>query len=339
MSQRHNSKPKGPGDAATPASADAAALQADHAALQDHLAALSGERDRAYRALAMREADLARIQRIAGIGGVEVDLTRRLQELPLAGISRDPRARAGHARPKATTAGCRASIPTIASACGKYFVDTIRGDGDDYATEYRIVRRDNGADALGRRARPHRARRTSGRATKLIGAHIDITDRKLAEESLARERGALPRHRQLLAGADVGDQPRRHARLRQSGLSRLLRPVAGGGGQARLAQRDPPRRPAARDARTGHSARHRRAPRQSRPAEAVRARDADPRRQQRMALGALGIAAALRRRRQAHRLHRRRLRRHAGQARRGRAARERGTLPPDHQLARRCRCG
>jgi len=44
------------------------------ASLQEHLEVLSRERDRAYQALAMREADLARIQRIAGVGGVEVDL-------------------------------------------------------------------------------------------------------------------------------------------------------------------------------------------------------------------------------------------------------------------------
>src|SRR5579871_511626 len=70
MAQRHDSKPANPGET-TPASAP---TSADAASLQQHLEALARERDRAHQALAMREADLARIQRIAGIGGVEVDL-------------------------------------------------------------------------------------------------------------------------------------------------------------------------------------------------------------------------------------------------------------------------
>ena len=182
MSRHHDSKPKGPGGADRPASADAAALQADHAALQDHLAALSRERDRAYRALAMREADLARIQRIAGIGGVEVDLTdgfksyRSPEYLSIHGLAPDT-------SPESHDAWLSRVHPDDCERMRKYFVDSIRGDGDDYATEYRIIRHDNGAVRwVGVRARIERD--ANGRATKLIGAHIDITDRKLAEESL-----------------------------------------------------------------------------------------------------------------------------------------------------------
>src|SRR3954466_8802050 len=42
--------------------------------LRQHLEEIARERDRAHRALQEREAELARIQRIARVGGVEVNL-------------------------------------------------------------------------------------------------------------------------------------------------------------------------------------------------------------------------------------------------------------------------
>ena len=41
--------------------------------LRQNLEEIAGERDRAHRALQEREAELARIQRIGRVGGVEVD--------------------------------------------------------------------------------------------------------------------------------------------------------------------------------------------------------------------------------------------------------------------------
>ena len=41
--------------------------------LRQHLEEIAGERDKAHRALQEREAELARIQRIARIGGLEID--------------------------------------------------------------------------------------------------------------------------------------------------------------------------------------------------------------------------------------------------------------------------
>src|SRR5437588_11558734 len=40
---------------------------------RQHLEEIAHERDRAYRALQEREAELARIQRIARVGGLEID--------------------------------------------------------------------------------------------------------------------------------------------------------------------------------------------------------------------------------------------------------------------------
>ena len=182
MTQRHDSKPASPTSAAATAGADVTSLPADAAALKQHLETLSRERDRVYHALAMREADLARIQRIAGIGGVEVDLTDGFKSY------RSPEYLAIHGLPPDTSPeshdGWLSRVhPDDRERMRKYFVDTIRGPGDDYDTEYRIIRRDNGGVRwVGVRARIERD--ANGRATKLIGAHIDITDRKLAEESL-----------------------------------------------------------------------------------------------------------------------------------------------------------
>src|SRR5438552_15414741 len=44
------------------------------ATLRQHLEEIARERDRAYRELQDREAELARIQRIGRVGGVDVDL-------------------------------------------------------------------------------------------------------------------------------------------------------------------------------------------------------------------------------------------------------------------------
>src|SRR5436309_15402188 len=41
--------------------------------LRQHLQEIANERDRAHRALQEREAELARIQRIARVGGLEID--------------------------------------------------------------------------------------------------------------------------------------------------------------------------------------------------------------------------------------------------------------------------
>ncbi len=130
----------------------------------------------------MRDADLARIQRIAGVGGLEVDLLDGFKNY------RSPEYLAIHGLPADTPVESHESWlsrihPDDRERMRKYFVDTIRGPGNDYACEYRIIRRDNGQTRwVGVRARIERD--AQGRATKLIGAHLDITDRKLADESL-----------------------------------------------------------------------------------------------------------------------------------------------------------
>src|SRR3954462_551208 len=58
-------RPNAPHDSAEVAAA---------AELRQHLEELARDRDEAYRALQEREAELARVQRIGRVGGMEVDL-------------------------------------------------------------------------------------------------------------------------------------------------------------------------------------------------------------------------------------------------------------------------
>ncbi len=131
-------------------------------------------------------------------------------------------------------------------------------------------------------------------------------------KGVERERGAVPPHRQQRARADVGEPPRRQARVRQPGLPGLPRASLRRLPRLRLAQGA-----ASRGSRP-HS---RRAGRGRELAQAVRARSALPARRWKLALAQVGIAAALGHRRAAHRLHRRRARHHGRQAGRDRAAR------------------
>ena len=66
--------------------------------------------------------------------------------------------------------------------------------------------------------------------------------RRRRRGAAARERGAVPADRRFGAGADVGDQARPQAQLRQPRLCRLPRRHLRGGGRLRLAQHHPSRR-------------------------------------------------------------------------------------------------
>ena len=83
--------------------------------LRHDIETLARERDDAFRALQEREAELARIQRIGKVGGVEVDFRDGFKNSPLARISHHPRPAARRVERDATRTGSIASIPTIAS--------------------------------------------------------------------------------------------------------------------------------------------------------------------------------------------------------------------------------
>jgi PAS domain S-box-containing protein len=150
--------------------------------LRQRLQEIADERDRADRALQEREAELTRVQRIGRVGGVEVDLregfsNRRSPEyLILHGLPPD-------AATETHEAWVNRIHPEDREATVKHFFDAIAGGDEDYSAEYRIVRPNDGQTKW-IRVVAKIERDSDGRALRLIGAHIDITDRMLAEETL-----------------------------------------------------------------------------------------------------------------------------------------------------------
>jgi PAS domain S-box-containing protein len=150
--------------------------------LRQHLEEIARERDRAHRALQEREAELARIQRIGRVGGVEVDFrdgfhNRRSPEyLIIHGL-----------RPDAVNETHEDWVdrihPEDRERAIKHFFDAMAGTSEDYMAEYRIIRPSDGETRwIAVIAEIERDR--DGRALRLVGAHIDITERMLAQEKL-----------------------------------------------------------------------------------------------------------------------------------------------------------
>jgi PAS domain S-box-containing protein len=140
-------------------------------------------RERDAKALRARELELARVQRIGGVGGLEVDLrdgfrNRRSPEyLQLHGLP-------PNAANESHEAWVRRIHPDDRVWVERHFIDVVAGSETEYKSEYRIIRPNDGAIRW-IRAVAEIERDETGRALKLVGAHIDITDRKEAE-SVAR---------------------------------------------------------------------------------------------------------------------------------------------------------
>ena len=150
--------------------------------LQQHLQEIADERDKAHRALQEREAELARIQRIGRVGGVEVDFrdgfkNRRSPEyLIIHGLPPD-------AANETHEDWVERIYPDDRERTVKQFLDALAGRDEDYTATYRIVRPSDGQtrwiDVIAKIERD-----SEGRALRLVGAHIDATDRMLAQEKL-----------------------------------------------------------------------------------------------------------------------------------------------------------
>ncbi len=134
------------------------------------------------RQLQTREAELALIHRIAGVGGVEVDLRDGYRN------RRSPEYLTIHGLPPSavneTHADWVARIhPEDRARTECQFVEAVAGTATDYAAEYRIIRPSDGQTRWVRVA-ARIERDADGRAIRLIGAHFDVTDAKLAEQVL-----------------------------------------------------------------------------------------------------------------------------------------------------------
>ncbi|MBK3666538.1 PAS domain S-box protein [Bradyrhizobium diazoefficiens] len=150
--------------------------------LRQHLEEIARERDDAYRALQEREAELARIQRIAGVGGLEIDFrdgvkNRRTPEyllihgLPPTAANESYDDWIGRVHPEDRERTVR------------HLFDTLKGDGKDYADRYRIIRPNDG-EMRWIRVVGKIERDAGGRAVRLVGADLDVTDQMLAQATL-----------------------------------------------------------------------------------------------------------------------------------------------------------
>jgi PAS domain S-box-containing protein len=140
---------------------------------KDHLASV---------ALREREAELARVQQIGRIGGLEVDLTtgfrnRRSPEyLQIHGLPPD-------AANESHEDWVRRIHPEDRKATEKKFRDAVANNVRDYTVRYRIIRPSDG-ETRWISVKSTIERDANGRALRLIGAHADITEQVVAEQAL-----------------------------------------------------------------------------------------------------------------------------------------------------------
>lgn len=147
------------------------------------------EQRRAEAALRERETDLARVQRIGEVGGLDIDVaggmnSRRSPEyLRLHGLP----ASAHHE----THADWRRRVhPDDVEEAERQLLRALEGGASTYESEYRIVRPSDRA-VRWIAARADIERDAQGQALRLIGAHIDITEQKTVQESLRRSEERL----------------------------------------------------------------------------------------------------------------------------------------------------
>src|SRR5882757_179365 len=133
-------------------------------------------------ALREREAELARVQQIGRIGGLEVDLTtgfrnRRSPEyLLIHGLPLD-------AANESHEDWVRRIHPEDREATEKKFRDAVAGTVRDYTVRYRIIRPSDG-ETRWISVKSTIERDEQGRAIRLVGAHTDVTEQVMAEQAL-----------------------------------------------------------------------------------------------------------------------------------------------------------
>jgi len=143
-------------------------------------------------ALREREAELARVQQIGRIGGLEVDLTtgfrnRRSPEyLLIHGLPLD-------AANESHEDWVRRIHPEDREATEKKFRDAVAGTVRDYTVRYRIIRPSDG-ETRWISVKSTIERDEQGRAIRLVGAHTDVTEQVMAEQAL---RQSEERYRKL----------------------------------------------------------------------------------------------------------------------------------------------
>jgi PAS domain S-box-containing protein len=133
-------------------------------------------------ALREREAELARVQQIGQIGGLEVDLRTGFRN------RRSPEYLAVHGLPpdaanETHEDWVRRIHPEDREATERKFREAIASNVRDYTVRYRIIRPSDGETRC-ISVRSTIERDEQGRAVRLIGAHTDITEQVMAEQAL-----------------------------------------------------------------------------------------------------------------------------------------------------------
>jgi PAS domain S-box-containing protein len=133
-------------------------------------------------ALREREAELARVQQLGRIGGLEVDLrtgfrNRRSPEyLLIHGLPPD-------AADESHEDWVARIHPEDREATEKKFRDAVAGDVRDYSVQYRIIRPSDG-ETRWISVKSTIERDENGKAIRLVGAHTDVTEQVVADMAL-----------------------------------------------------------------------------------------------------------------------------------------------------------
>jgi PAS domain S-box-containing protein len=143
-------------------------------------------------ALREREADLARVQQIGRIGGLEVDLrtgfrNRRSPEyLLIHGLPQD----AAH---ESHEDWVQRLHPEDREVTERKFREAVASDVREYSVRYRIIRPSDG-ETRWISVKSTIERDENGQALRLVGAHTDVTEQVLGEQAL---RQSEERYRKL----------------------------------------------------------------------------------------------------------------------------------------------
>ena len=150
-------------------------------------------------ALREREAELARVQQIGRIGGLEVDLRTGFRN------RRSPEYLLIHGLPPDATNETHEEWvqrihPEDREAAEQKFRDAVASDVREYSVQYRIIRPSDG-EVRWISVKSTIERDENGTAIRLVGAHSDVTEQVAAEQALRQSEAefrtlaeALPHH-------------------------------------------------------------------------------------------------------------------------------------------------
>ncbi|MFJ1298962.1 PAS domain-containing protein [Pseudomonadota bacterium AL_CKDN230030165-1A_HGKHYDSX7] len=156
------------------------------------------ERKQAEARLREREADLARVQRIGEVGGVDIDVAggmrswRSPEYLRLHGLP-------PHSIEESHEQWLARLHPDDRLRAQRILLDALSGNATSYDNEYRIIRPSDG-ETRWIHARADIERDAHGQAVRLVGAHLDVTEQKRLQQAL-HEREERQRMQLKLADA------------------------------------------------------------------------------------------------------------------------------------------